>query len=315
MQSKLASDLKPSETPSAVSLSCEPLFVPSLAALSLLDKVQPLPPPPPPPSPPPLAVQPPPPPPAPLAVQPPPPPPQAVQPPPPPIPLARPSSANNTEVSICSAIHDRVLHKDVAEKAYSQVHQNSLLGGENAQSDMCRYRFLSVYNPCTPMIQNGPRCGLVALVMAAELLGHKLSPDQVYQEAKTRGFTQQGEMFSGLFMKVRLDTVEHLMKSEGIQMVESDRFECLYLIGPVTGTAAELLQGTTSGCNPEELWVYGHQGKSQHTALWLLSDLIHSNGNLVEADPDKLTGPQKWVLPEGGLGEGLKDKGIVLQMR
>ncbi|XP_064602658.1 actin maturation protease-like isoform X3 [Liolophura sinensis] len=282
-------------------------------------------------------------------------------------------------VCALSAIHDRVLHKDVAEKAYSQVHQNSLLGGENAQSDMCRYRFLSVYNPCTPMIQNGPRCGLVALVMAAELLGHKLSPDQVYQEAKTRGFTQQGEMFSvtnmaslceglseiqtsvidlvqdqcvlmaallcgnpvlvpydadknhqpcqklghkahwtvltGLFMKVRLDTVEHLMKSEGIQMVESDRFECLYLIGPVTGTAAELLQGTTSGCNPEELWVYGHQGKSQHTALWLLSDLIHSNGNLVEADPDKLTGPQKWVLPEGGLGEGLKDKGIVLQMR
>lgn len=128
MQSKHATDLKSSETVGAVLLSCKSPFVPSLATLSLLDKVQPLtaltgpPPPQPPPPPSPPVVQPPQPP-SLLEVT-------LPQPLPPPILVAHHfdgvSSGGVLEVSVCRAIHDRVLHKDVAEKAYSQVNRNCL---------------------------------------------------------------------------------------------------------------------------------------------------------------------------------------------
>lgn len=48
------------------------------------------------------------------------------------------------------------------------------------------------------MLQEGPQCGLVALCMAARLIqpGTTIEPDQIYQTAKERGYTQLGEMFS-----------------------------------------------------------------------------------------------------------------------
>jgi len=40
-------------------------------------------------------------------------------------------------------------------------------------------------------------CGLVAVVMAAQSFGINLTFDYIFNAAKDRGFTRQGEMFSG----------------------------------------------------------------------------------------------------------------------
>ena len=41
------------------------------------------------------------------------------------------------------------------------------------------------------------RCGLVALSMAAEALKLDISVNHIFECAKAKGFTKQGEMFSG----------------------------------------------------------------------------------------------------------------------
>ena len=40
------------------------------------------------------------------------------------------------------------------------------------------------------------RCGLVALVMAAQALGHNIDTQSVFEQAVKMGMTKQGEMFS-----------------------------------------------------------------------------------------------------------------------
>jgi len=40
-------------------------------------------------------------------------------------------------------------------------------------------------------------CGLVAVVMAAKSFGINLTFDYIFNAAKDRGFTRQGEIFSG----------------------------------------------------------------------------------------------------------------------
>ena len=40
------------------------------------------------------------------------------------------------------------------------------------------------------------RCGLVALVMGAQALGHRLDSQSVFKRAVEMGMTKQGEMFS-----------------------------------------------------------------------------------------------------------------------
>ena len=52
--------------------------------------------------------------------------------------------------------------------------------------------FLCYNIPTVPRLQEGPQCGLVALAMA----GHDTDLEEVVMEAKQRGYTKQGEMFS-----------------------------------------------------------------------------------------------------------------------
>lgn len=58
-----------------------------------------------------------------------------------------------------------------------------------------------------------------------------------------------------------------------------------------------------------QIYVFVRQGKSRHLGLWSLRNLLESNRNLVEVDP-KRSNPQEYVIPAGGLREGLKNKVI-----
>ena len=66
----------------------------------------------------------------------------------------------------------------------------------------------------------------------------------------------------------------------------------------------------TTLCRPNNTYVFAHQGKSKHTGLWLLSDLLASNSNLIEVGPDR--SHEEFVLPEGGITEGLCSQTVTL---
>ncbi|XP_071079323.1 actin maturation protease-like [Haliotis cracherodii] len=51
--------------------------------------------------------------------------------------------------------------------------------------------------------------------------------------------------------------------------------------------------------------VYGHQGKSKYPGIWPLDDLLASNANLREIDPERVKDIQDYVVPGGGIRAGL----------
>jgi hypothetical protein len=52
--------------------------------------------------------------------------------------------------------------------------------------------------PLKPVIQVGPTCGIVALVMAHRLLGQEVAVADVLQKALELKISKQGEVFSGI---------------------------------------------------------------------------------------------------------------------
>lgn len=61
--------------------------------------------------------------------------------------------------------------------------------------------------------------------------------------------------------------------------------------------------------------VYGHQGKSQYPGVWTFSDLISSNRNLVEVDPNRQEDEGDYVIPVEGIHNSLRGKALVLSNR
>ena len=58
-------------------------------------------------------------------------------------------------------------------------------------------RWLCFSTPTSPLLQQGPQCGLVALTMAVRALGkNQHSVSTAFQLAKERGFSKLGELFS-----------------------------------------------------------------------------------------------------------------------
>ncbi len=78
---------------------------------------------------------------------------------------------------------------------------------------------------------------------------------------------------------------------------------------------AERLVSWTSSCGSDSLLdcisVFVRHGKSRHMGLWCLRSLLHSNGCLVEVDPQRAD-PEGYVVPLGGIAEGLCSKALVL---
>lgn len=60
-----------------------------------------------------------------------------------------------------------------------------------------------------------------------------------------------------------------------------------------------------------QIYIFARQGKSAHLGLWSLRDLMESNGNLQEVDPQR-SNPLEYVIPDGGLNKGLKNKILLM---
>ncbi|GAB0091923.1 UPF0692 protein CG33108 [Sergentomyia squamirostris] len=189
-----------------------------------------------------------------------------------------------------------------------------------------------VYHQLAPILQQGPTCGFVTISM---LLRGNPSADTLFRQAKARGFTAMGEMFSaGNLMEVLKSQQEFSGQCylfEGDLNCDEIRREIMSgacLIVPYdsdvnhapclkSGHKAHwaLIVGYLIDDN-DQFFVIARQGKSRHLGIWSLSKLAASNANLKEFSQPKNYADADFILSEGGIAgpRGLCRRTIVIHL-
>ncbi|KAL6267162.1 UPF0692 protein CG33108 [Pogonomyrmex barbatus] len=181
-----------------------------------------------------------------------------------------------------------------------------------------------------PILQDGPQCGLVALSMASQEYTKPVSVNQLLAEARVRGFTQHGEVYSVDFMGTLAaeylpdhkpdilvdlqqcpDTLTHALAHGAMVLIPYDSdFNHAPCLKKGHKAHWALLVGLIS--SRQGYHVLARHGKSRHLACWPLRDLIESNGNLEEEGATRHAGG--YVIPKGGVGgqKGLRGRALAL---
>ncbi|XP_060145024.1 actin maturation protease isoform X4 [Globicephala melas] len=154
------------------------------------------------------------------------------------------------------------------------------------------------------LIQEGPQCGLVALWMAGTLLAPLSSTplERLVQVAMERGYTAQGEMFSGVLLGVQG------MPSLGY---EEDP-ELPGLFHPAPGTPRQPPSLPEEG-SPGAVYLLAKQGKSWHYQLWDYDQVRDSNLQLTDFSPSRAADGREYVVPVGGVRAGLCGQALLLR--
>ncbi|XP_070180182.1 actin maturation protease-like isoform X2 [Littorina saxatilis] len=226
--------------------------------------------------------------------------------------------------------------------------------------DLCKWTFVS-----------GPLCGLVAVAMAAPLVGtQEVTTEKLLDEAVTQGYTKQGEMFSASNMSslvqsvlaapfrsevvcncdearilhyllqgnflltpydadknhrpcnkkgqkahwmlitgvfVAVNNAENIINLGQLEENQDDYQQDLYHLKPEKPTTPEILKILRQNTDKiQGVFVYGHQGKSKHTGVWTIGELLDSNSQLTELGPERSV--DEYIVPEGGVEKGLCGK-------
>uniref|UniRef100_A0A672S2J3 Actin maturation protease n=1 Tax=Sinocyclocheilus grahami TaxID=75366 RepID=A0A672S2J3_SINGR len=196
-----------------------------------------------------------------------------------------------------------------------------------------------LFNKYVPsLIQDGPQCGLVALWMATHLLQPPKTVvlETLVQVAKDNGYTKQGEMFS--VMRI----LHCLMNDICSDRLDFNHEPCLrnghkahwavvsgVLLGLRQGCVdsrhfppdltlpwLHLSQNEASVSWPtdgvKEVFVLAKQGKSLCYQLWKFELVTQSNSQLKEMDPQRASDGMRYVLPPGGVQDGLAGQLLLL---
>ncbi|XP_008247945.2 actin maturation protease isoform X2 [Oryctolagus cuniculus] len=156
------------------------------------------------------------------------------------------------------------------------------------------------------LIQEGPQCGLVALWMAGTLLSPPsgVPLERLVQVAMERGYTAQGEMFSGVLLGV-----QHV---PSLDYTEDPELPGLFHPVPGRPCRPPSLPGEEA---PGATYLLSKQGKSWHYQLWDYDQIQDSNLQLTEFSPSRATDGQVYVVPTGGVQAGLCGQALLLRPR
>ncbi|XP_026865883.2 UPF0692 protein C19orf54 homolog isoform X1 [Electrophorus electricus] len=285
-------------------------------------------------------------------------------PPPPPPPLMAPASLVPNKQKLYQAI---AAGKSPMEGDFEEAR---LLLGQRESSFRKDLQWVLINTYVPSLIQDGPKCGLVALWMAASLLkpAQAMSLEKITQTALDKGYTAQGEMFSASDMALLAEEVcgcrvqrlsggmagdnavtiqKHLTGGQPILIPypydeDFNHEPCLrqghkahwavasgVLLGLVQGsvTSKQMPRDTTlpwlhicqGGVPAEwpmsavsEVYVLTKQGKSLRYQLWEFDTVTQSNAQLKEMDPQRASDGTYYVLPPGGVEEGLAGQVVLL---
>lgn len=138
--------------------------------------------------------------------------------PPPPPCLTPPKLTRQT--TYVPQISDR---DDVKQTFYNRLKKNVLRRDGNKV-------LVSVNQEVAPVLQDGPCCGLVAVVMAAKMYGVELTLDDLFTAARDKGFTKQGEMFSAQNMRTLVEDFISCITVTSLDMTIDDGTLVQYLV-------------------------------------------------------------------------------------
>ncbi|XP_026491013.2 actin maturation protease [Vanessa tameamea] len=262
--------------------------------------------------------------------------PPAPPPPPPPLPV---SSSSPPKLSDFSPTFS---YSDICEWAAYEPQ----LWEVCAKNDICLHEapFQYKYKNFESIMQIGPTCGLVALSM---LLNGEVTPEELLNITKMKGYSNNGEMFSCKDMAK--------LAEQAISLAEIANLNCYVKTGGIfcEKIILELINGATllvaydADCNhspclrhghtahwalvcgivivkdpgnsytadPSNVYVLCRHGKSRYLSAWTLDELDKSNNNLWEFSPKKQEDGISYVLPEGGIGgeNGLRGKFLLFK--
>ncbi|XP_046689270.1 UPF0692 protein C19orf54 homolog [Homalodisca vitripennis] len=217
--------------------------------------------------------------------------------------------------------------------------ENSLMGESGEES--CN-RFLCDLNSYVkktitkirPIAQTGPNCGLAALAMVSSLTPYPLSIPIIFEKACIRRFTNHGEMFSALNMKNLADDIlspwfKVDLFTDGLEANKTHVIDRLHngdlMLVPYDADHNHspcCSRGHNAHwalvCGVLMAWdgkvcVAARQGKSKYLAVWPLDTLQQSNDNLMELDPKRVKDEKEYVIPAGGVKEGLASTFILIE--
>ncbi|XP_072382145.1 actin maturation protease [Diabrotica undecimpunctata] len=187
-----------------------------------------------------------------------------------------------------------------------------------------KYKQLKVF------LQSGPECGLVALAMC---IGNPTRDiiENLYNTAKLKNYTHNGEMFSindmtalaseYLHGEIKIfngfldcDVIRNFLLEGGVMLVPYDTAKDN---SPGFHKGHKAHWAAISGCilTENDFYVIARHGKVRNIAIWKLKVLADSNRQLLEACPNRIKQDIKYKFPEGGIAGplGLNEKSILIK--
>ncbi|KAJ8960230.1 hypothetical protein NQ318_003955 [Aromia moschata] len=189
------------------------------------------------------------------------------------------------------------------------------------------------YKSLSGFLQDGPQCGLVALAICIGPPGAELIKN-LYESAKLQNFTYNGEMFSADFLANLAK--QHLPCNTNVEVYNGDlddeRIKEFLLDGGIILVPYDTNKDNSPGLHrghkahwatvsggietDEDFFVLARHGKARNVAVWKLSDLAKSNGQLLEFSPDRKLHDMEYKLPEGGIcgPAGLNKRCVLIKL-
>lgn len=84
-----------------------------------------------------------------------------------------------------------------------------------------------------------------------------------------------------------------------------------YYLLDMTKLTCHITDSIVESVTLNDTWLFCRHGKSRHIGLWPLKDIVESNSNLLELEPD--FNPDNCVMPAGGIQDGLCGKAVLLE--
>ncbi|XP_023231413.1 UPF0692 protein C19orf54 homolog [Centruroides sculpturatus] len=181
---------------------------------------------------------------------------------------------------------------------------------------------ISVYHQVKPILQDGPKCGLVALCMASQLLSKTLMVDAAFERAKELRFTKKGEMFSESYDAdsnhepcCKKGHTAHWAVITGFCIIiDENQCESLKLCSKDTDPSHIIhWKNNSFPFNVDEntpVFVFARQGKSSRVQIWNFDQLCKSNKNLSEFSVKHIA--SDFILPKNGIQNELSNHAILL---
>ncbi|CAD6199698.1 unnamed protein product [Caenorhabditis auriculariae] len=193
-----------------------------------------------------------------------------------------------------------------------------------------------------PILQKGPQCGMVALKMALHCTGCAVDVQDIIEEARSKGFSKQGELYSVSHM-ADLANKFHPGCAKVSDFPSSREFSEKILSGSLillpydcdkncnavnlNGHKAHWLLANgimhvdeeytgfkaltkTAQFTDENTFVFGYQGKSKFMGLYDYKKLFESNAQLFEAGP--LRSADEYVINNASDLSDLRSKVVII---